>query len=282
MNRIAKRIKKNKEVFMVLQGDENWDAKLSEVMVRGKRALDETCGEIGRMFAETLMVMDREEMSGEDYQPKSQELQKWGFQKGSVYIGSQKTKVNHPRLRTNRKEIPVRLYDRLKDPKEFSEEMLANALRGLSGRKYKETVVELANGFGISASSISNRFVEASYRKLKEFTERDLSKIKAFAIFIDTIHRGGSAFTIALGIDTKGKKKALGLWEGATENREVAKSFLSDMESRGLKLSKEIIFVTDGGGGIIRALKDLFGKDLLHQRCTIHKDRNIQSHLPKK
>jgi len=282
MSRIAKRIKKNKEVFMTLQGEENLEERLSEVMARGKKALDETCGEIGRMFAETLMVMDREEMSGKDYQPKSQELQKWGFQKGSVYIGEQKTRVNHPRLRSDGKEISLNLYDRLKDPKEFSEEMLANALRGLSGRKYKETVVGLANGLGISASSISNRFVEASYAKLKEFRERRLGEIKTFAIFIDTIHRGGAAFTVALGIDTKGKKKALGLWEGATENREVAKSLLSDLKSRGLNLSKEIIFVTDGGGGIIRAIKDLFGKELLHQRCTVHKDRNIQRHLPKK
>lgn len=255
---------------------------MSEVMVRGKKALDEACGEIGRMFAEILMVMDREEMSGKDYDPKYQELQKWGFQKGSVYVGRQKTKVSHPRLRSRGKEIPLRLYNRLKKPKEFSEEMLANALRGLSGRKYKETVVKLANGFGISASSISNRFVEASYAKLKEFQERDLNGFKAFAIFIDTIHRGGAAFTVALEIDIKGKKKALGLWEGATENREVAKSLLSDLKSRGLELSKEIIFVTDGGGGIIRAIKDLFGKELLHQRCTIHKDRNIQNHLPKK
>ncbi len=99
---------------------------------------------------------------------------------------------------------------------------------------------------------------------------------------MDTVHRGGVAFTVALGIDVKGQKKALGLWEGATENREIAKSLLSDLKSRELHLCKEIIFITDGGGGIIRALKDLFGKDLLHQRCTIHKDRNIQSHLPKK
>jgi len=211
MSRIAKRIKKNKEVFMALHGEENLDERLSEVMERGKKALDETCGEIGRMFAETLMVMDREEMSGEDYQPKSQELQKWGFQKGSVYVGHQKTKVSHPRLRTEGKEVSLRLYDRLKNPKEFSEEMLASALRGLSGRKYKETVVELANGFGISASSISNRFVEASYAKLKEFRERSLGEFKTFAIFIDTIHRGGAAFTVALGVDGKGKKKALGL-----------------------------------------------------------------------
>jgi len=282
MNRVTKGIKKNKEVLKALGSGEYWDKKLAEVIVRGKKALDETCGEIGRILAETLMVMDREEISGEDYHPKNQELQKWGFQGGSVYIGNQKVKVSYPRLRHNGQEMPLRLYERLKKPKEFSEEMLAGALRGLSGRKYKETVERLANGFGISASSISNRFVEASSAKLRTFLERDLSGFRAFAIFIDTIHRGGAAFTIALGIDTKGKKKSLGLWEGATENHDVAGSLLSDLKSRGLKLTREIIFVTDGGGGIIRALKDMFGKDFLHQRCTIHKDRNIQRHLPKK
>ena len=48
-----------------------------------------------------------------------------------------------------------------------------------------------------------------------------------------------------------------------------------------MKLSKKIIWVTDGGSGIIKALKERFGKKLIHQRCTIHKDRNIQKHLPK-
>jgi transposase-like protein len=282
MNRVSKRIKKNKEVFQALGGDEYWEKRLAEMIVTGKKALDATCDELGRMLAETLMVMDREEIAGEDYRPSNQDLQKWGFQKGSVYIGDQKVKVNHPRLRENGKEKPSRLYERLKSPKEFSEEMLANALRGLSGRKYKETVKELAGGFGISASSISKRFIEASYAKLSQFLDRDLSEYKTFVIFLDTVHRGGSAFTVALGIDVKGKKRALGLWEGATENRDVAGSLLSDLESRGLNLNEDIIFVTDGGGGIIRALKDRFKKKLLHQRCTIHKDRNIQSHLPKK
>jgi len=57
---------------------------------------------------------------------------------------------------------------------------------------------------------------------------------------------------------------------------------LGDLERRGLLLSKKIIWVTDGGKGIIKALKDRFGKKLIHQRCTIHKDRNIQKHLAKK
>ena len=32
---------------------------------------------------------------------------------------------------------------------------------------------------------------------------------------------------------------------------------------------------------IIKALKDRYGKKLIHQRCTLH-DRNIQRHLPKR
>lgn len=99
---------------------------------------------------------------------------------------------------------------------------------------------------------------------------------------MDTIHRQDAAFTIALGIDLQGKKRVLGFWEGAAENQEIAQSLLSDMESRGLKLTEEIIFVTDGGKGIIKTLKNRFGTDLIHQRCTIHKDRNLQHHLPKR
>ncbi|MFH1132498.1 MAG: transposase [Pseudomonadota bacterium] len=49
-----------------------------------------------------------------------------------------------------------------------------------------------------------------------------------------------------------------------------------------MKLSKRILWVTDGGSGVIKTLKERFGKKLIHQRCTIHKDRNIQRHLPKR
>jgi transposase-like protein len=143
-------------------------------------------------------------------------------------------------------------------------------------------VEEISQGFGISPSSISKRLVEATAEKLRRLRERDLSDFESFAIFLDTVHRGSAAFTVALGIDVSGKKRVLGFWEGATEHREVAKSLLSDMKSRGLRLTAEIIFVTDGGGGIIRTLKDRFGEDLIHQRCTIHKDRNLQRHLPKR
>ena len=112
--------------------------------------------------------------------------------------------------------------------------------------------------------------------------ERSLEDFSLFAMYLDTVHRGGQAFVVALGVDLEGKKLPLGFWEGATENHEICEELLEGLERRGLKLSKRVLWVTDGGGGIIKALKDRYGKKLIHQRCTLHKDRNIQRHLPKR
>ena len=282
MRRIAQTKKNVKRLFEQMQGEEWMSEELKDVMNQGKRSLDTCMMEIGKMMAETLMLTEREQIAGMDYHPSRDGLQKWGFQNGSIYLGDQKVKVAHPRLRAYETEMALSSYERLKKPKEFSEQMLLRAMRGMSGRKYRETITDLGEQFGISASSISNRLVEATAEKLKSLRERDLSNFEAFAIFLDTIHRGKAAFIIALGIDLEGHKEVLGFWEGATENKEIAKCLLSDMESRGLKLTDEVIFVTDGGKGVIKSLKNRFGNDLIHQRCTIHKDRNLQHHLPKK
>ena len=256
--------------------------RLYQVYTQGKLGFDALMKELGKMMAETIMYIEREEISGPDYHPFSSEIKKWASQGGSVYIGDQKIQVEYPRLRGLGGEIELKSYQKMKGPESFSEELLNKVLRGISCQKYAETVTETANAFGVSPSSVSRHIIEATGKQLKEFKERDLSGFDTFAIFIDTIHRSGEAFMVCLGIDCKGEKESLGFWEGATENAEVCEELLADMERRGLKLSRKIIYVTDGGKGIIKALKERFGKKLIHQRCTIHKDRNIQKHLPKK
>jgi transposase-like protein len=228
------------------------------------------------------MDMEREERSGPQYQPLQAGLYKWAYQKGSLYMGDRKISVRHPRLRGPEGEIPLESYEALKKPGVFSEELLNKMLLGISARKYRETLMEAAGVFGVSAGTVSRHVVEATVQRLRDFKERALSDIVPFALFIDTIHRGGEAFLVALGIDIEGHKHVLGFWEGATENHEICEELFLDMERRGLRFSKRILWVTDGGKGILKALRDRFGKKLIHQRCTIHKDRNIQSHLAKK
>ena len=274
--------KKARGAFEQALGKEELVDRMYQIIKTGKQGLDGFVQELGTLLVEAIMDMEREERSGPQYQPLEAGLYKWAYQKGSLYMGDRKISVRHPRLRGPEGEIPLQSYEALKKPGVFSEELLNKILLGISARKYRETLMETAGVFGVSAGAVSRHVVEVTVQRLKEFKERALSDIVPFAVFIDTIHRGGEAFLIALGIDTEGYKHVLGFWEGATENHEICEELFMDMERRGLRLSKKILWITDGGKGILKALRERFGKKLIHQRCTIHKDRNIQRHLAKK
>lgn len=248
----------------------------------GKVAFDDLHKRLGAMLVESILQIEREERTGPSHMPKEAGFYKWGYQQGSVFIGDQKQKLRKPRAILDGVEFASPTYDKLKESGAFSEELLAKLMAGISARQYKSTVTKAAEAFGVSAGSVSRHFVKASAKRLKEFVERDLSGFTPFAMLIDTVHRGGVAFIVALGIDTAGDKKVLGYWEGATENSEITLKLFEDLERRKLNLTDEVLFMTDGGSGVIKALRNKFGDKLIHQRCTIHKDRNIQKHLAKK
>lgn len=281
MKRSTKQRKESASHFQEVLGEENFALKVAQTISFGKRTIDSLNHEIGKMLVESILLMDRENIAGPDYAPKDG-IYKWAHQQGSVFIGDQKVKVSKPRVRGMGKEIKLPSYEKLKERGQFSEEMLTKMMSGLSARRYHETVHDTASAFGVSASSVSRHFIEATSKQLKEFLERDLSKFEPFAIMMDTVHRGGVAFITALGISTEGKKIVLGFWQGATENNDICKELLADLERRGLALSARVLFITDGGKGIIKALRDKFGSKLILQRCTIHKDHNLQKHVAKK
>ena len=278
----TKRRKKARKGFRQIYGENELANKMFHIIQTGKQGLDAMILELGKMVAESIMDIEREETSGPDYHPLHPDIYKWAYQQGSIYLGDQKIHVNHPRLRGLQGEIRMGTYGALKKPGAFSEELLRKALRGISLQKYEETVTEAAKAFGVSPSSLSRHIIKATAAQLKEFKERDLSDFNAFAVFIDTIHRAGEAFMVAMGIDKGGYKRVLGFWQGATENHVICEELFADIERRGLLITRKILWVTDGGKGIIKVLKDRFGKKLIHQRCTIHKDRNIQRHLAKR
>jgi len=62
-------------------------------------------------------------------------------------------------------------------------------LRGLSARKYQETLLETSEAFGVSSNTVSRQLLAVTTQKLKEFKERDLSGVRPIAILIDTLHR---------------------------------------------------------------------------------------------
>jgi putative transposase len=72
----------------------------------------------------------------------------------------------------------------------------------------------------------------------------------------------------------------LGVVEGTTENKAVCTRLVADLQDRGLDASHGVLFVVDGGKALERAIRAVFGRKALIQRCRQHKERNILDHLP--
>ena len=79
----TKKRKNATRMLIATQEQDWWADQIVQVMLNGKRALDTAMLGIGRLVAETLMYMEREEKSGPDYHPTSSGLRKWASQRGS-------------------------------------------------------------------------------------------------------------------------------------------------------------------------------------------------------
>ncbi|MGH8630014.1 MAG: IS256 family transposase, partial [Burkholderiales bacterium] len=135
--------------------------------------------------------------------------------------------------------------------------------------------------FGLSRSSVSRRYVRATARKLAALQERRLASYDIVALVLDGKRFAADTMVIALGITVRGEKVLLGFVQTGTEHAEVCAQFLRHLVERGLRVADGLLVVIDGSKGLRRAVRDVWGEQVVVQRCTWHKRENVVSYLPK-
>src|SRR3989304_10432814 len=111
---------------------------------------------------------------------------------------------------------------------------------------------------GLSSSSVSRGFIEASAANLREMQERDLSGEDVVAMVVDGKSFADATMVVALGITISGKKRFLGFVETDTENEQVLTPFLRSLLERGLDISQGLLVIVDGGKGLRAAVNKAF------------------------
>jgi transposase-like protein len=208
---------------------------------------------------------------------------RWGKQRGSVYVKDQKVPIIVPRVRDtiNGKEVSLNNYERFQQPSNVDEGLLKRILHGLSCRSYRECAEAIPEAFSLSASTVSRRYIRASSRKLREIMERRLDRYDFVAVVMDGKSFGEDEVIIAMGITIEGKKVILGIIQAATENHRVCKDFLHELIERGLRYDRGVLCIIDGAKGLRKAINEVFGTYGVVQRCQWHKRENVVSYLPK-
>lgn len=208
---------------------------------------------------------------------------RWCHQQGSIYLADQKLPLTYQRVRDlpRNQEVPLTTYQQLQTPRAADVGLFRKLLLGLSCRDYAACAEAVPEAFGLSASSISRRFIRASAQQLQALQERRLDAYDVVALILDGKTCAADALVIALGVTTTGEKVLLGFVQTATENEQVCTAFLRELVERGLQTVHGLLCVIDGAKGLRKALQSVFGAQAVVQRCQWHKRENVLAYLPK-
>lgn len=210
---------------------------------------------------------------------------RWSTTNTPVILGGRKISVRHTRVRNIKEnyEKEISLVSQYKNKELLSGRQMEQMIIGVSTRKYKrslETAIDGIATYSDSKSTVSRNFIARTKEKLEAWRNEPIKESYP-VLMIDGIVYAKTTVIVALGIDKTGNKRALGAWEGSTENSRVCIDLLQNLSDRGLNVSEIKFAVIDGGKALRKALSEVFGKEILIQRCQIHKKKNVAEYVPK-
>jgi hypothetical protein len=115
---------------------------------------------LGLWHVKEVLEQEVQALAGERYKRQGMAgCDRWGKQWGSVYLRDQKVPIPVPRVRDQQggKEIRLRSYQRLQEPRNGDEGVLQRILHGLSCRSYEACAEAVPEAFGLSGSTVSKQ-----------------------------------------------------------------------------------------------------------------------------
>ncbi|MER5599901.1 IS256 family transposase [Streptomyces sp. NPDC002265] len=170
-----------------------------------------------------------------------------------------------------------------KSPK-ISEVLPLLYLHGLSSGDFVPAMEQfLGSAAGLSPATVT-RLTKQWTADHAAFQARDLVESDYVYVWADGIHpkvrlsEAHSCLLVLMGVRVDGAKELIAIAEGLRESTESWADLLRDCRRRGMH--DPMLVVGDGAMGLWRALAEVFPQ-ARHQRCWVHKTRNVMNALPK-
>lgn len=159
-------------------------------------------------------------------------------------------------------------------------------LRGISTRQVGRVVATLT-GEVVSAQTVSKLTRELD-EAVEQFHQARLKDEWAY-LFLDgvslRVRRPGGRkrvqMLVAYGVRRDGSRELLAFQRSRGESQEAWEGLLRDLYRRGLEGRRLALIVTDGCAGLARAIEVVYPR-VAHQRCWVHKMRNILEQVRKR
>ncbi len=240
-----------------------------------------------KQFWEEESVRERERYVGTESYERAEERRDY---RNGYYERDFVTRLGRLRLRIARARGKNFLPAGLERFQRRAEEVLMLIreafLRGISTRQVGR-VVGIVTGEVVSAQTVS-KVARSLDRLVKAFQQARL-KDEWVYLFLDGVSlrmrrpsgRQRVQMLVAYGVRAKGSRQLLGFVRSAGESQAAWEGLLQDLFRRGLEGKNLGLIVTDGCEGLAAAIQTVY-PHAQHQRCWVHKMRNILGKVRKR
>jgi len=198
-------------------------------------------------------------------------------------FGTLRLRVARTRKRGFLPEVVTKFQRRAEDVTVLIREAF---LRGISTRQVGR-VVGILTGEVVSPQTVS-RITQSLDDTVREFHQARLADDYAY-LFLDGVslrmrrpaRRKRVHMLVAYGVRQDGTRHLLAFLRSRGESQADWEGLLEDLYRRGLEGKKLLLIVTDGCAGLAAAIQTVYPR-VAHQRCWVHKMRNILEHVRKR
>ena len=209
------------QIKRVLAGSGQALLPMLELLEGAQASIDDLMHDAAVAVVEQLLALSAQELAGAKQRGRDGGPVLWhGAQRGVVALAERQLRVQRPRLRDKSgQEVQVPTYERLRDDANIGKRVRDVMVAGVSTRRYEQVLPEAAGTVGVSKSTVSRRFIQASAAQLAALNERSLKGVTVLVIYIDGIVVDGHHIIAAVGVDEAGDKHMLGLGPGRQRER---------------------------------------------------------------
>ena len=263
-----------KSLSKVIRIDESEIRGHLDEMVRG--TVEETLNAMLDAEADEMCNAQRYEHSPDRVDTRA------GNYKRKLHTKAGEVEVKVPKLRKQTFETAIIERYRRRDIS-IEEAIVQMYLAGVSVRRV-EDVTEALWGTRVSSGTVSN-LNKKVYKHIERWRTQKIDGDYAY-VYLDGIvlkrSWGGEVKNVsvlaAIGVDSDGYRRILGVSEGHKEDKAGWLGFLKELKKRGLTGVR--MMISDACLGLVESIAEVF-PDADWQRCAVHFYRNVFSHVPR-
>ena len=263
-----------KPLSKVIRIDESEIRGHLDEMVRG--TVEETLNAMLDAEADEMCNAQRYEHSPDRVDTRA------GSYKRRLHTKAGEVEVKIPKLRKQTFETAIIERYRRRDIS-IEEAIVQMYLAGVSVRRV-EDITEALWGTRVSSGTVSN-LNKKVYKHIERWRTQPIEGSFAY-VYLDGIvlkrSWGGEIKNVsvlaAIGVDSDGFRRILGVSEGHKEDKAGWLGFLKELKKRGLTGVR--LMISDACLGLVESIAEVF-PDSDWQRCAVHFYRNVFSHVPR-